>query len=58
MITNHHVIEPCIGVENALTIALPNEDPIKAVIVKWDEENDIANEFKASLKNEKDKKKY
>ena len=42
LITNHHVIAPCIGVENALTIALPNEDPIKAVIVKWDEENDIA----------------
>ena len=42
LITNHHVIEPCIGIENALTIALPNEDPIKAVIVKWDEENDIA----------------
>ena len=42
LITNHHVIEPCIGVENVLTIALPNEDPIKAVIVKWDEENDIA----------------
>lgn len=42
LITNHHVIQACIGVENALTIALPNEDPFKAVIVKWDEENDIA----------------
>jgi serine protease Do len=42
LITNHHVIQACIGVENALTIALPNEEPFKAVIVKWDEENDIA----------------
>jgi S1-C subfamily serine protease len=42
LITNHHVIESCIGVEDSLTIALPYEDPVKAVLVKWDEENDIA----------------
>ena len=42
LITNHHVIEPCIGVDHELTIALPFEDPIKAVVVKWDEENDLA----------------
>ena len=42
LITNHHVIESCIGIEHELTIALPNEEPVPAVIVKWDEENDIA----------------
>ena len=42
LITNHHVIKACIGVEHKLTIALPFEDPVKAVLVKWDEENDIA----------------
>lgn len=42
LITNHHVIEPCIGVDSEVTIALPFEDPVKAVIVKFDEENDIA----------------
>ena len=42
LITNHHVIESCIGIENSITIALPYEDPVKAVLVKWDAENDIA----------------
>lgn len=42
LITNHHVIESCIDVESEVTIALPYEDPVKAVIVKWDEENDLA----------------
>ena len=42
LITNHHVIEDCIGVDHELTIALPFEDPVDAVIVKWDEENDLA----------------
>ena len=42
LITNHHVIESCIGVESEITIALPYEKPVKAVIVKWDEENDLA----------------
>ena len=42
LITNHHVIKNCIGVNHELTIALQFEDPVAAVIVKWDEENDIA----------------
>jgi S1-C subfamily serine protease len=42
LITNHHVIEPCIGVDHKLTIALLYEEPVEAVIVKWDEENDLA----------------
>ena len=42
LITNHHVIEDCIGVEHELLIALPFEEPIPAVITNWDEENDIA----------------
>jgi hypothetical protein len=33
VITNHHVIEDCIGVDHELTIALPYEDPVDAVIV-------------------------
>jgi len=42
LITNHHVIANCIGVDHELEIALPFKDPESAVIVKWDEENDIA----------------
>ena len=42
LITNHHVIEACIGKEGSLTVALLFEDPVKAQIVKWDEENDLA----------------
>ncbi len=42
LITNHHVIENCINVEHDLYIALPFEDPVPAVITKWDEANDIA----------------
>ena len=42
LITNHHVIEDCIGVDHELTIGLLYEDPVAAVIVKWDEENDLA----------------
>lgn len=42
LITNHHVIEDCIGVEGAVTINLPYQEKIKATIVKWDEENDLA----------------
>ena len=42
LITNHHVIDDCIGVDGSVTIALPFEDPSEAVIVKWDEENDLA----------------
>lgn len=42
LITNHHVIENCIGVKHELAIALPYEEPVVAVVVKWDEENDLA----------------
>jgi len=42
LITNHHVIENCIGVNSKVTINLPYEDEMKAIIVKWDEENDLA----------------
>jgi S1-C subfamily serine protease len=42
LITNHHVIENCIGVNSKVTINLPYEDEINAVIVKWDEKNDLA----------------
>jgi S1-C subfamily serine protease len=42
LITNHHVIDTCIGEDESVTIALPGEDPSVAVIVKWDEENDLA----------------
>lgn len=42
LVTNHHVIEDCIGVESEVTINLLFEEEVKAVIVKWDEENDLA----------------
>ena len=42
LITNHHVIESCINVDSEITIALPYEKPVKAVIVKWDKDNDLA----------------
>lgn len=42
LITNHHVIENCVGVKHELSIALPYEEPVAAVVVKWDEENDLA----------------
>jgi S1-C subfamily serine protease len=42
LITNHHVIDTCIGEDESVTIALPGEEPSAAVIVKWDEENDLA----------------
>jgi S1-C subfamily serine protease len=42
LITNHHVIEACIGKEGSLTVALLFEDPVKTKIIKWDEENDLA----------------
>ena len=42
LITNHHVIEDCIGVEGSVTINLPYQEKIKATLVKWDEENDLA----------------
>jgi S1-C subfamily serine protease len=36
------VIEDCIGVEGSVWIALPYEDQVEAVIVKWDKDNDLA----------------
>ncbi len=42
LITNHHVIDDCIGEDESVTIALPGEDPSSAVIVEWDKENDLA----------------
>jgi len=42
LITNHHVIQKCIGVKSTVTIALPYEKPVKAVIIKWDKKNDLA----------------
>jgi S1-C subfamily serine protease len=42
LITNHHVIDDCIGGAGKVMIALPFEDPVDAVIVKWDKPNDLA----------------
>ena len=42
LITNHHVIEDCIGIDGSVTVNLPYQEKIMAVIVKWDEENDLA----------------
>jgi S1-C subfamily serine protease len=42
LITNHHVIEDCIGGEGKVTIRLPGQYPRKAVIVKWDADSDLA----------------
>ena len=42
LITNHHVIDTCMGMGDEITVALPYKDPVKAVVVKWDEENDLA----------------
>jgi S1-C subfamily serine protease len=42
LITNHHVIDTCIGKGDAITVALPFEDPVAAELVRWDAENDLA----------------
>jgi len=42
LITNHHVIDTCIGEGHEIAVALQYEDPVVAVIVRWDEENDLA----------------
>jgi hypothetical protein len=42
LITNHHVIEDCIDNNSEVTINLLFEERIKAVIVEWDKENDLA----------------
>jgi S1-C subfamily serine protease len=42
LITNHHVIEKCIGLDETVTVALLFKDEVKARIIKWDKENDLA----------------
>ena len=42
LITNHHVIEDCIGGKGKVTIAKYGQYPRDAVIVKWDAKNDLA----------------
>jgi S1-C subfamily serine protease len=42
LITNHHVIEDCIGGAGAVTINRLFEDEVEALIIKWDAENDLA----------------
>jgi S1-C subfamily serine protease len=42
LITNHHVIEDCIGVESKVYVASIFEKRVPAIITKWDEANDIA----------------
>jgi S1-C subfamily serine protease len=42
LITNHHVIDTCIGQGDVITVALPYEDPVAAELVRWDAENDLA----------------
>ena len=42
LITNHHVIEECLGGKGKLTVAELYKEPVAAKIVKWDKENDLA----------------
>jgi S1-C subfamily serine protease len=42
LITNHHVIEECIGGKGEVTVAELYEEPVPARIIKWDKENDLA----------------
>lgn len=42
LITNHHVIDSCIGQGGVITVALPYEERAAAVLLRWDEENDLA----------------
>ena len=42
LITNHHVIDDCIDGAGVVTINRLFQDEVDAVIVKWDEENDLA----------------
>ena len=42
LITNHHVIEGCIGGKGKLTVAELYKKEVPAYIVKWDKENDLA----------------
>lgn len=42
LITNHHVIEDCIGGKGKVTIALPGQNERDAIVVNWDAKNDLA----------------
>lgn len=42
LITNHHVIEECIGEQGKLTVSELYRDEVPAYVVKWDKENDLA----------------
>ena len=42
LITNHHVIKNCLNGGGKVTVALPHEDPMPAVIVNSDIDNDLA----------------
>lgn len=42
LITNHHVIEGCIGGKGKLTVAEVFKDPVPAYVINWDKENDLA----------------
>ena len=42
LITNHHVIEDCIGGKGKVTIALPGQNERDAIVVDWDAKNDLA----------------
>jgi S1-C subfamily serine protease len=42
LITNHHVIDECIGGKGRLTVAELWEKPVPAYIIKWDKKNDLA----------------
>jgi serine protease Do len=42
LITNHHVIDECIGGKGKLTVAELWEKPVPAYIIKWDKKNDLA----------------
>jgi S1-C subfamily serine protease len=42
LITNHHVIEGCIGGKGKLTVAELFKKEVPAYVVKWDKENDLA----------------
>ena len=42
LITNHHVIEDCIGGKGKVTVALPGQNERDAIVVDWDAKNDLA----------------
>ena len=42
LITNHHVIEDCIGGKGKVAVALPGQNERDAIVVDWDAKNDLA----------------